>query len=86
MAHNKCLSRIDFSYSKSDVSNKFGCSICANTIYGRDLGSPKLRHLVVINDSTIAVYENGSSTYVAHWARACPVKLRQWEDEDMGQF
>ena len=53
------IDRIDFAYSNHRRPNKFGCAICANTIYGPQFGNPKRRHLVSIEDSTITVREDG---------------------------
>ena len=56
------LTRIDFAYSRNDnlssKSNKFGCSICANTIFGAQFVNSKGRHLVSIEDATLAVYDD----------------------------
>ena len=74
--------RIDFAYSRNDQFRNFGCTICANTIYGAQFGNPTRRHLVSIEEYTIAIYEDGIKVKDSHRPDACPVNLRKWEEED----
>ena len=81
--------RIDFGYSRNNrlsKTNKFGCSICANTIYGAQFVNSQRRHLVSIEGTTIRVYEDGIRYPNASQSIACLVNLRKWEGENLEQF
>ena len=73
--------RIDFSYSRINVTEKFDCPICANTIYGAQFVNPNKRHLVLIEGSTMGVYEMGVISKNVLRSNVCPVKFRRWEEE-----
>ena len=84
-----CIARIDFAYSQNDQPNKFGCTICANTIYGTQFGNSKRRHRVSIEGSSIAVHEDEIKVENEHQSvSTCPVRLRHWEldEENREQF